>query len=80
MVGHFQVSLLSSIMKLSCLLTHTIKTGYCLAQTHMLTLLNYRNMDADLIKESKCLSDRFKNRHKDFEEYIAEVTQSQRVK
>ncbi|CAO3608615.1 unnamed protein product [Mucor hiemalis] len=47
-------------------------SSYCLGQTQMLLFLNYRNMDANLIAESKSLSERFKNRHLALEDYITE--------
>jgi hypothetical protein len=71
-VGPFQVS---SFMKLSffSFVPDFSNSGYCLAQTQMLLFLNYRNIDANLIKESKSLSERFKNRHRSLEDYITEV-------
>lgn len=39
----------------------------------MLLFLNYRNMNANTIAESKSLSERFRQRHRALEDYITEV-------
>jgi hypothetical protein len=39
----------------------------------MLLFLNYRNINANLIAESKTLSQRFQDRHRSLEDYITEV-------
>lgn len=54
-------------------LTCLCKLGYCIAQAQMLLFLNYRNIDPNLIVESKGLSERFKERHRCLEDYITEV-------
>lgn len=47
--------------------------GYCIAQTQTLLFLNYQSIDANVVAKSKAFAARFKERHRELEDYITEV-------
>lgn len=72
--GQFQVSPYFKKETLSFrLLRYFFGLAFCLSQTQMLLFLNYRNINANTIAESKSLSERFQQRHRALEDYITEV-------
>ncbi|KAI7898011.1 fungal-specific transcription factor domain-containing protein [Cokeromyces recurvatus] len=60
------------VIDVTALLCGWSLSSYCISQTQMLLLLNYKNADANLIVESKNLAKRFRERHHELSLFITQ--------